>query len=310
MINEDVPGIEVAVQIGGVDAVEYDCAPEAEDDWTKVTKYIECSDGAEFSVRVRVSNTYDWTYNNHCLSAFCYVDGKWVRTPVFHNPNRFHRTRTVATIEGPEEQDNHGQWSRRNFRFSSVTIIDDTRKARIEEDQKRAKVLGAIEVKIERGTPLGSAEAPLARARDGQLEIAEKALKGKAISHSTSYSAGQSISSPSFIEVRRLPEDDGPIAVFRFLYRSREALKSELVIPRTPPPRSPTLAALPEAERDRLARERLDELRRIKHEGKNGIKRELNAVYDLTQEGAPKRPAKMTRLASGRAVEVVDLTED
>jgi hypothetical protein len=39
-----------------------------------------------------------------------------------------------------------------------------------------------------------------------------------------------------------------------------EALKRELIIPRTPPPRSPTLTAMSDAERDRLARERLEQL--------------------------------------------------
>lgn len=74
--------------------------------------------------------------------------------------------------------------------MADQNLVDDAPKERIEKDLKTAKGLGTIEVKFTRAIEHG----PLpARTRDGSsvnltsFELAEKSLKGKAVSHGTSY---------------------------------------------------------------------------------------------------------------------------
>ncbi|KAH8156483.1 hypothetical protein CIB48_g11764 [Xylaria polymorpha] len=95
------------------------------------------------------------------------------------------------------------------------------------------------------------------------------------------------------------------------MYRSRDALKRELIIPRSPS-RSPALENLTPAERDRLARERLGELRKMKMKREGGtptIKREFGEVVDLTKDPPKPRATKKTRLEDGRQVDLIDLTD-
>ena len=64
--------------------------------------------------------------------------------------------------------------------------VDDTDKSRVKQDIKRAKHLGLIEVKISR-IEVGET-LPKLFAQDKQIaefSIAEKALKGRAVSHGT-----------------------------------------------------------------------------------------------------------------------------
>lgn len=68
--------------------------------------------------------------------------------------------------------------------------MDSTERARVEKDMASAKDLGLIQVHIKKGVSLGHSSDP-SRTRKHDSEgcatnLAEKALKGKAISHGTS----------------------------------------------------------------------------------------------------------------------------
>ncbi|KAI1252144.1 hypothetical protein MGN70_006717 [Eutypa lata] len=70
---------------------------------------------------------------------------------------------------------------------------------------------------------------------------------------------------------------------------------------------------MPRAELERLAQERLEQLRaksEVKQETRSVIKREAGEVYDLTQDTMSPRPKKLSRLASRTKAEVIDLTDD
>ncbi|KAK8107866.1 uncharacterized protein PG998_009879 [Apiospora kogelbergensis] len=313
-INEDVPGVHVTVQINGIDATEYDAPDAGEDDeeapHPTVTKYIECIDNMPFTIRMGANRTYDWGYLNHALSLQVYVDGHWVIGKIFKNPAVYYPLQDESVIYGREEINaSTNQWELRKFKFASVTTVDEAQHERVKSDMKVAKKLGIIEVKVMRGI----VSTRPGNIRNNKFELSEKSLKGKAVSHGTNFEKGTQLErAPKYSDFQPLVEDRGPIAVFRFIYRSREALKREMIIPRTPPPRSPRLAALTNAERDRLARERLEQLKgaRVKREGGAPIKREFGEYFDLTQDAAPGRPSKRTRLSSGEEVELVDLTDD
>ncbi|ETS79320.1 hypothetical protein PFICI_09173 [Pestalotiopsis fici W106-1] len=313
MIHEDVPGMEVTVQINGVDVKEYD-APEAGDedkDYPTITKYIESIDDAFFAVNLNINNHYDWRHGKakHCLSCECYVDGCWIGARVVKE------ARDIL-IRGHQSINNAGEGELSKLQFASIQTIDDAKKERVEKDMKATKNLGLIDVKLYRGTEHGAIahQAERSPKRD-RFEFAEKSLKGKAISHGTTLRSKEQITKPYWVDFRHLPEDNKqPIARFRFLYRSRDALKREMIIPRSPTPSPPTFNALSDAELRRLARERFNQLQdsAVKNESSRPIKRELGEVYDLTGSTAPKkqRKGKMTRLESGRRVEVIDLSDD
>ena len=123
-INEDVPGIHVAVQINGIDVTEYD-APDAGDDdapHSTVTKYIECVDDTHFTIRMGADRAYQWGYLNHALSLQVYVDGHWVIGKIFKNPNGFFPLPEESVICGREEiNPSTNVWELRTFKFASVT---------------------------------------------------------------------------------------------------------------------------------------------------------------------------------------------
>ncbi|KAI0426528.1 hypothetical protein F5Y09DRAFT_345625 [Xylaria sp. FL1042] len=316
-IHPDVPGIEVTVRCHGqpLDELEDPDVHDNDDAVARpsVRKYIECVDDTEFDIFVAVDSRYDWNYRNHILVSNVYIDGQLIRGTVVRPVDLRHDNRATHRVRGKEVFDhNTGLWSLRRFKFAPVKTIDDAQKERVECDLKVAKTLGTIEIAFTRAIEHGST-AYTSRPNEGQsgsFELAEKSLKGRAVSHGTSFGGCEAIRVPTGIDARDIKEDNGPILVFKFMYRSRDALKRELIIPRSPS-RSPTLEDLTPVERDRLARERLNELRKMKQENSGPlIKREFGEVLDLTRDPPVPRPTKKSKLQDGREVDVVDLTDD
>ncbi|TRX92701.1 hypothetical protein FHL15_006375 [Xylaria flabelliformis] len=314
-IHDDVPGLEVTVRCNEEPLHELE-DPNAHDSndaatYPSITKYIECVDDAEFDVTIEVSSDYQWGYRNHVLVAYIYVDGKYIRGVIISSQDTCYGRPFNYCVKGPEFPSSTDSWVLRKFKFTAVKTVDDTQKERVERDMKVAKDLGLIEIKFYRKILCGSITYNGAsHTKSGALELAEKSIKGGGISHGTSYGRRETIKKPKAYDVSSIAEDAGPILIMKFLYRSRDALKRELIIPRSP---SPTFENLTPAERDRLARERLDELRemKIKRENLNPtIKREFGETIDLT-EVAPELPSmKKTRLKDGRQVDLIDLTEN
>ncbi|KAI1427934.1 hypothetical protein F5Y12DRAFT_734314 [Xylaria sp. FL1777] len=321
-IHEDVPGVEATVRCHErpLPELEDPNAHDSDDGGScpTVTKYIECVDDTEFGVSIVVDSTYHWGYRNHILVATVYIDGKHIRGSVIRERETRYGGLAIHQIKGKEVYSHSsGIWSLRKCKFAAVNTIDDAQKERVESDLKVAKTLGTIEVRITRAIEYGFKNKThfSTDAKSGNFELAEKSLKGKAVSHGTSYGVCEAIPSPAWIDARDIVEDNGPILIFRFMYRSRDALRRELIIPRSPS-RSPAFEDLTPAERDRLARERLNELRELREKKlkreDNGpmIKREFGEVFDLTQDPPVCRPTKKSRLQDGREVDVVDLTDD
>ncbi|KAI1811726.1 hypothetical protein GGS20DRAFT_561775 [Poronia punctata] len=314
-ITKDVSGIEVTVRCNQQALHEYKC-PNAQDDDDEAScptaaQYIECIDNTEFDIFIQVDRNYAWGYRNHVLVANTYVDGKPIHGSIIRDPKARHRNVETRLIRGEEVGSKWSStWTLRKFKFAVVKTLDDATKERIEKDRRTAEGLGTIEVRFTRTIETGLAATSNREGKgvnQKEFELAEKSLKGRAVSHGTTYDACEAIRPPTYVSTNNIEEDQGPIAIFRFLYRSREALKRELIIPRSPS-LSPTIANLTPAERDRLARERLDELRNVKvkhEETRRLIKREFGEVFDLTQD----KPADPTP-KRGRHREVIDLTDD
>lgn len=78
-VLDDIPGIKVAVVVGGNEVTEYDDPNAADQDqpaYPTSTKYIECADGAEFSIKLYVNHNYAWGYRDHALKVRPLIDGK------------------------------------------------------------------------------------------------------------------------------------------------------------------------------------------------------------------------------------------
>ncbi|OTA85308.1 hypothetical protein M434DRAFT_164023 [Hypoxylon sp. CO27-5] len=315
-VLEDVPGIKVTVRINGVDCVEYDDPEAREEEPAQPTssKYIESPNDAEFTIMVTVDDNYKWGYKNHVLSFNTLVDSNRIQCPIIREGHTLACGTKTRCIEGKEIFDNEtGAWSIHGLKFSAMKIIDGATKERIEKDRVVSDKLGLIEVDVQRCIELGAYTKPFGKSllelEKTSLELSEKALKGKSVSHGTGFSASKPNRAPNFVSTERLSEDSGPIAVFQFKYRSRKALQQELVIPSTPPPQSPTFDKLSEAERDRLARERYEQINEEKHIKKEKmpiIKREFGGTLDLTGDDD-----KLDRLPKARRVsEVINLTDE
>ncbi|KAI0202978.1 hypothetical protein F4808DRAFT_418707 [Astrocystis sublimbata] len=307
-IHCDVPGVEVTVHCNNQPLQEFR-NPDAHDDDDNaahpvVTKYIECINDANFVVKLRVSPEYEWGYRNHILSFSVQVDGKWIETPLIRNPHTYEisglKTRSSTT----------GSWHLRRFKFKTVETVDDAQKERVERDMKVAKDLGTIKIHVKRKIEAGNYYGPTfdnTVVNPASFELAEKALKGRAVSHGTSYGSKHATPALHYRECHDIKEDGGPILSFKFLYRSRDALKRELIIPRSPPL---VVGSLDPAERDRLAGERLEQLRgvKVKREG-TIIKREFGESVDLTQDPPTYRATKKARI-NNKEVDLIDLTDD
>ncbi|KAI1389058.1 uncharacterized protein F4822DRAFT_404832 [Hypoxylon trugodes] len=314
-IIEGIPGIKVTVRINNVDCAEYDDPnpPEEEPERPTSTKYVESHDDTEFTVHVAVNNEYQWGHRNHLLLARLYVDSAFIGNALMMEKYLDINKCYERTIEGRKAESNEARsLVLQRLKFSTVKTVDDATKERVKKDQKISNKLGLIVVEIRREIKLGRSKhrpnrnlqtvTPTATS----FELAEKSLKGRAISHGTTLSAPESIRRSTYCHTEPVPGDSGPIAIFRFLYRSKGALQQELVLPTTPPPPA-TLDRISEAELHRLARERLEQIKaekRIKEEGP--AKREFGEVFDPTDDGSGARSFKAPRRAMG----VIDLTSE
>ena len=78
-ILRDVPGLQVMVQVGGVDCVEYDDpGPEVTKDSSSPTstKYVEAISDAEFSIHFVIDSDFVWGNENYSLLFDFCVDSK------------------------------------------------------------------------------------------------------------------------------------------------------------------------------------------------------------------------------------------
>ncbi|KAK2026900.1 hypothetical protein LX32DRAFT_641427 [Colletotrichum zoysiae] len=324
-IIRDFPGVKVTVQVDSRDATEYDDPDGVENDanrknacW-RTSTYVESKDDAFFRIRYQVDNSHRWEGPNHAFALALYVDGKRTDAVVcearnFLNVNPFYVWE--STIEGSRQKSTSSGYDRLNkFKFSKVTTLDDAANDRVKVDTAKSKLLGVIEVFIYpliiTGPSRYSNSGHCYNAQNDNFEIAEKALKGRAVSHGTSFADGGVVSQRPSVTAEYL-NNHNPIAAFTFKYRSRDALHKELIIPRSPSPEP--IAGLSEAEIRRLAMERLDDINNrrsstiVKRESHRPIiKREYTEILDLTEEPA-KREWKKIKIEGNRVA--IDLTDD
>ncbi|KAK8013037.1 hypothetical protein PG991_010412 [Apiospora marii] len=252
-ILDELPGLEVTVQVDGYNVREYT------DPYTdhhrrasrgscpKLVKYIESKTGANFSVCFLKDPEFKQL--SHHIAFRVYVDS--IEAGFFHEPNSFIRREWGVKVDGGSWKSQHGITSYK-FRFADFSVVpnEEFSLEEIENHKHEASRIGTIKVSVydmeegifvesnpnSRGGRDESADEALTR----QDFFAEKAVKGdRALTHSVDF--GQRREMPH----GRMHRDGlvkksvwadprkRPFAEFEFRYRSMEGLVQEAIVSRT-----------------------------------------------------------------------------
>ncbi|KAF9772800.1 hypothetical protein IL306_009440 [Fusarium sp. DS 682] len=199
-VLDEVPHVTARIRVAGELATEYDPLDDQESvvnldekDSKIPTKfcYIESKSNAEFAVEVQVSHKYQFSHSHNVLVVNVDIDGKWMASKTVKAPLSPNMPTTVvissATFLAETEEGNQPVVSK--FVFAPISKTSDYMSTeRLSNDMKRVENLGTIRLLLQTGRFEGMKPWEPSRRYDGrEVELAEKALKGKAISHSTSY---------------------------------------------------------------------------------------------------------------------------
>jgi hypothetical protein len=119
-VLDEVPGIEVSVQISGEDATEYDADDEASQDFAQqnscptMIKYIECIEDAEFAIKLVVGPEHNWCERTHILSFKLHIDGERIKARLLRKQGKL-----ILNYKDVYDQQNQ-QWKEAKFKFESL----------------------------------------------------------------------------------------------------------------------------------------------------------------------------------------------
>ncbi|KAF7934375.1 hypothetical protein BELL_0036g00200 [Botrytis elliptica] len=216
-----------------------------------VTKYIAVTNDSSFSIHLKVDRPYPKTMECAHLQFEILVDGEfvwnaWCARADYKRNGKF---MWEETIDGMKVGKGH-KCEISKFRFTAIKTNDDrptpTAFQRIKDSMNK---IGKIEINVYRtkyGKPGGDVmNNKLAFRNKSNINVPERALKGaEAKSHGTALGAGQKTSRGKVFSNAQ-KHDERPMIIFRFLYRSEEALKSMHIIEHTP---TPSRSSSPEIE--------------------------------------------------------------
>ncbi|VZH87193.1 unnamed protein product [Fusarium fujikuroi] len=338
-VLDEVPLVTARIRVARELATEYDPLDDEktvvnlDKEGIKIPRrvcYIESKSGAEFTIEITISDKYQPPNSHDSFIAKVYIDGQWRRRDEMMMAISLSSSREMAIIissgrVSPETRVEAPMLGN-NLIFTKMTA-DPTSADRLKEDLKRAETLGTIRLCLFTGRREGKLprKHPSCYPISREVEVAEKALKGKAISHTTTLA--ETTEKPR--SHKAVTTDKRLMGEIFFRYRSyrmlfhlykyclsrrdsltfdTEALQHEIIIPRTPSPEpsattsidASTLSLLADSDIRRLALERLRDTQ-IKNESSH-VKREAEEVSQSL------RRWKFVRLDDGK--EAVDLTDD
>ncbi|KAF5565455.1 hypothetical protein FPHYL_4253 [Fusarium phyllophilum] len=310
-VLDEVPLVTARVRVAGELATEYDPLGDQEPvinldkEGNKINTrncYIESKSGAEFAVEVTVSDKYRLPHSHDRFIAEVSIDGQWMESSCIMIPFPPGMPYTIV-ISSCDFSTENERVVVRKFVFAPITKTSDHISTdRLNNDIKQAETLGTIRLRLITGRFIGPhLKKPLIWHGGRDVELAEKALKGRAISHATLLAETDKKPSQNRVAI----EDRRLLGEIFFRYRSYQALQHEMIIPRTPSPRlsgldEDSLSHLSENDIRRLAMERLRDTQ---------VKDEFSQVKREAEEN-PRTPRswKFVKLDNGR--EAVDLTDD
>ncbi|KAK6503564.1 hypothetical protein TWF481_008578 [Arthrobotrys musiformis] len=210
-------GIVCTVSVDGVSAEEFGTKTEG----SIITCSIVAQDDKPFVFNLDFSNS---TASRHDFNA--YVDGVKVFYFTTTDPTAI-IYRSSAAVDGVFEM--------REMRFSRLSTVDQ----KLDVMETRTDVLqniGSLKVLVFRAEKEATeCEATGGKASENIKDIHEKSLKGRAVSHRTSFGPVEYRTSPAF-NTKKLDPPHHPYVTFVFLYASKSYLQSEGLVPRSPSP--------------------------------------------------------------------------
>ncbi|KAF2025121.1 hypothetical protein EK21DRAFT_77178 [Setomelanomma holmii] len=312
-ITKAFPRIKADILIDSAALQEYDDDEEPSSD-VVMTKYIEATSGAEFAIRCQFHARPQYDILTRVLLDGKYVMGSYALLKNFHNGY------LELSLYGVRSNKNN-EWTLAKFCFSDLKTVDGTNKPG-DQLMKDLKGIGQITVDFHYITNVRTSARPLPLSDKVTLkDVPEKALKGRALSQQTALRAPTPTNSCDIMESDYVDRSGKSFASINFKYRSREALQSLLIIPRSPSPvlleerDVDTLSPAEMRELLRRQREREEAARATKCEG--ALKRErsrersrtVNNLVDddeLSFISAKRRKLPVTLNEDG--VETIDLT--
>ncbi|KAI0127032.1 hypothetical protein BJ170DRAFT_724735 [Xylariales sp. AK1849] len=262
VINE-IPGLEVTVEVEGKRLEEYDCPPEKATNSPAdeaasaqasspskphhIIKYIKAETGANFGITF--ARHLNFQHESDHVAWKIWIDSKFQifsSEPVSRKAYPFSRLIDYTAWRTSMEE----EYACYKFKFADLRIVPDgdCTQEKIEQDKVAAAGLAVIKVKVFHMLPFVTVRAgherglgAISNAKDVD-ELAEKSLKGKAVSSYTSYKRSEPTfawedndhNNPNRLVQKELYKDPRcrPFAVFEFRYRSKEGLVNECILPR------------------------------------------------------------------------------
>ncbi|MCJ1364726.1 hypothetical protein MMC16_003842 [Acarospora aff. strigata] len=313
-------GIEVRIVVNGNVAQGFNSDDDGSEDLRIVTRYIEAISAAHFAVQYTIKPPFQFKCEQ--LRLILQVDGKEVDRRVCSQAELAKNPHGISNSLAGVTRSQGRTSSIEKFKFSEIKTGDDTSLVADARIKDQLAGVGTITLKIYRvHKGVFDPRTPSTRTWGDLLELEilpEKALKGQALSHSTSLDEPEVIPPKgSWQGCKYLDGKDEPFAVFNFQYRSRKALQDLRILERTPAPVSledrPIEELTGEEARELLRRQKerqASKVSAVKPElrAQRDVKREYQEDEEYTALLASARPNKVARTID--VGEVIDLSED
>ncbi|MCJ1279957.1 hypothetical protein MMC21_007782 [Puttea exsequens] len=272
-------GIDVTVRVNEQPLHEYNDDEDDNGEDNAITRYVEATSGAQFSIDYEASASFKLVTD--VVAVEFRLDGGLVDTAI-HRKEKLSNYRSLdgswsSAFYGTREPVGKG-WRMRPFIFEEIAIVDEAIASRLKNPSTTN--MGTVVVAFYHRR-LGPKSAPAKfKGKKEISQLTEKNLKGKTLTHNAKLGMAKDIGNVTTWKTYPADGHEDPFATFNFKYRSRRALKSLLLIPRTPSP-------IPLEDRDfeTLTQEERDEFARGQHTLKARLRaeRELNIVTDKTE---------------------------
>ncbi|KAK0650602.1 hypothetical protein DIS24_g6713 [Lasiodiplodia hormozganensis] len=338
-ILPDIPGLKVEVKVNREPLEEFRNEDEPDTSNT-VTRYVEATSGANFTVQITYDEALDPKYKDWDISSALFLDGQRADKCTTRREKWRHDGQTTVTFTGVRGFEN-GEYCLRKMAFSQVNIVNRTWDLAVDDNDQipssteqveAFRSLGEIEVTFRRSKVLPESYPSSKRMSNYQNfnimdSIPEKKLKGRAISHQVDLGEAQPLEYHGTSWSTSTKIDDKPFATFVFRYRSRNALKAECIISRTVSPEPledrPVEALTADEARElvRRLRDRRRSSQTLQPEVKQEVKQESDQnkrlsdvnIIDLGSDDSEieitdVRPKKRQRTSG--PPEVIDLSSD
>ncbi|GAB7361884.1 hypothetical protein MBLNU230_g1922t1 [Neophaeotheca triangularis] len=287
-----VPHLQVELQMNGTTMKEYDLSDDSHTDPPATgTKFVEAEPGREWNIRFRIEPRIKKPPENPGVAVHICCDGKWLFAR--HIQSQYIRSVHTCTW-GTVALFVKDAWVDAKLCFGDLLTHDGA----ITPGKKPQDFEGLGEIVVEccwvASTVLSTtvAKEQAHRITDAEASVAEKALKGRAISSQVVLGAQTALASaPLRSNLSYIHGWKNPFAKFTFRYRSKADLQIEGIIPREPSPvpleeRDPETLTLEEARE--IARRNRERLQR--QEAENVPLKRETGVRVKRERSEPLRP--------------------